>query len=230
MLKNEKDLKKYFKTNKEELKNILAGKIPVKDKSILVYLISSHGRINTFNNTNGIRIEPTFCYPLENLNVSKIEDFSGVFYGSLYNGNLSKWKFKSAKILDYMFAYSFFNNDSLSNIDFKKIISAEKMFFRANFNGDISSWYNFDQTNFNLIFFENNGNKFKDLAQNRKKSFFKKDIDINSNYRTILWLQENKEKTSKYYFDREKDILKYFNLKQENKNISRIKKIFDIFR
>jgi len=93
--------------------------------------------------------------------VSKIQDFSHVFAGSYYNGDLSKWKFNHAKFFIEMFAKSDFNNDSLRCLDFEKIINAGYMFYKSKFCGDISNWINYDNTILDNMFYLNENFKNK---------------------------------------------------------------------
>lgn len=113
------------------------------EKEDLIEVISSWGRKESFTTNDSIKIkkcESNECYPLENLDISQIDDLSEVFSYSIYNGDLSKWNTTNAQYMDAMFYNSEFNNDSLRDWDVSNVKSMIGMFSWSNFNGDLSGW------------------------------------------------------------------------------------------
>lgn len=127
----------------KDLELKLSGELSVT-RNDLIKLVNSWGRKDEYSNTDKIlminKCEPKECYPLENLDVSKIRDFSFVFRESYYNGDLSKWNTSNVKYMDYMFSFSDFNNDSLKNWNLSNVTNIRGMFYHTPFNGNISNW------------------------------------------------------------------------------------------
>merc|ERR1712046_350101 len=65
----------------------------------------------------------------------------GMFMGSKFNGDLSKWKVSKVTDMSWMFdSASVFNGD-LSKWDVSKVTDMNWMFAKASsFNGDLSKW------------------------------------------------------------------------------------------
>ena len=85
--------------------------------------------------------KPKACYPLENLDVSQIEDLSFIFRYSFYNGDLSKWNVSNSKTFSNMFARSDFNNNSLQNWNTSNVTNMHSMFYKSKFNGDTNEFH-----------------------------------------------------------------------------------------
>ena len=62
-----------------------------------------------------------------------------VFYGSEFNGDISKWNTSNVKSMVYMFSGSSFNGD-ISDWDVGNVTDMRWMFSNSKFNGDISRW------------------------------------------------------------------------------------------
>ena len=141
-----------------EIDNIqekLSGKIPITMEELLV-LVNSWGRLYSLNTNNEIEIkkhEPKECYDLSKLDVSLLKELPMIFYGSKYNGDISKWNISSCTNMDRMFSYSEFNNDSISNWNVSIVKNMSLMFCNSKFNQDISKWKVFNCINFNLCDF-----------------------------------------------------------------------------
>lgn len=71
--------------------------------------------------------------------VSNILDFSGVFYNSKFNGDISKWNVSNALNLSIMFKYSKFNGD-ISKWNMKSAIDISEMFMGSEFDRYINDW------------------------------------------------------------------------------------------
>ena len=76
---------------------------------------------------------------LNNIDVSLIDDMTGLFYDSNFNGNISKWDTSNVKSMTWMFYSSRFNGD-IQDWDVSKVEDMSYMFACSEFNQDISGW------------------------------------------------------------------------------------------
>ena len=76
---------------------------------------------------------------LNDIDVSKINDMSYLFYGSDFNGDISKWDVSNVKDMYGMFKGSKFNQD-ISKWDVSGVKDMQIMFAYSKFNQDISNW------------------------------------------------------------------------------------------
>ena len=191
--------------NEELLDTILKGKLPI-DRNDLIKIVNTWGRYTDFfiGDTNFTIIhkqKPNGHLPLENLDISQIDDLSNVFYGSPFKGDLSKWDFNNVKKMNFTFCLSDLDNDSLKNLDFKNIISANYCFANSKFAGDISEWQNFENTNIEGMF-SINGN-FKNKYNNGNKL-------TDSNMYLKEWLNNNLDRIREINRPKDEIILDYF--------------------
>ena len=76
---------------------------------------------------------------LNDIDVSLIANMSNLFYGTNFNGNISRWDTSNVKLMFMMFAQSCFNGD-ISDWDVSKVTDMSEMFYNSSFNQDISKW------------------------------------------------------------------------------------------
>ena len=111
--KNKTTNYKYFPKTKEELVNIIKQRIEQEGNEV----------------------------DLNDIDVSKITDMSGLFGVTDFNGDISQWDVSNVTDMrDMFYGCSNFNQD-ISNWDVSNVIDAYDMFSGCeNFNQDISSW------------------------------------------------------------------------------------------
>ena len=195
------------------LEDKLLGKLPI-NREELIAIVNTHGR-----KQDGFFIEineyeyfikdqnPKECLPLENLDVSEINDFSFIFQSSLYNGDLSKWNVSNAKDLNGMFMNSEFNNDSLKYLDFQNIKYAIDIFYDSKFCGDISNWINYENTNLYDAFNKNQNFKKKYYPNDEKYLMYTEDV--------IKWLNNNLDRIKEMNKIEDEIIFDYFDFDDE---------------
>lgn len=72
-------------------------------------------------------------------NVSNGRNFASMFNMCNFNGDISDWDMSNATMTGYMFCNSQFNGD-ISDWNMERVVSANGMFINSKFNGDISKW------------------------------------------------------------------------------------------
>ena len=85
-----------------------------------------------------IKAEGPNC-DLNDIDVSLINDMSGLFYFSEFDGDISNWNVSNVRDMSFMFYRSNFNGD-ISKWNVSNIKNMFGMFYKAKFNQDISKW------------------------------------------------------------------------------------------
>ena len=74
------------------------------------------------------------------IDTAQLEDMSGLFEYSSFNGDISKWDVSNVKKMNFMFAYCEFNGN-ISNWDVSNVENMYAMFFNNdNFNKPLNNW------------------------------------------------------------------------------------------
>ena len=76
---------------------------------------------------------------LNDIDVSRIVDMSGLFKGTWFNGDISSWDVSNVKNMSRMFCGADFNGN-ISGWDVSNVENMSYMFAHSRFNGDISRW------------------------------------------------------------------------------------------
>ena len=101
---------------------------------------------------------------LNDIDVSLVDDLSGVFSGTVFNGDVSRWNTSNAKYMTWMFYKSYFNGN-ISRWDLSNVKSAAHMFSGSHFNQDISNWNVSNVNDMSCMF---KGSKFNQDISNWK--------------------------------------------------------------
>ena len=88
---------------------------------------------------------------LNDIDVSKINDMSWLFYSTDFNGDISRWDVSNVKNMEYMFYCAKFNGD-ISGWDVSNVKDMSSMFSYSNFNQDISNWEISEDCNTDYMF------------------------------------------------------------------------------
>ena len=102
---------KYFPKTKKELKDIILQRIKEEGNEV----------------------------DLNDIDLSKITNMSGMFYNYKFTCDISNWDVSNVRAMSYMFEKSKFNGD-LSKWDVSNVRRFTHIFMRSSFSGDISNW------------------------------------------------------------------------------------------
>ena len=94
---------------------------------------------------------------LNHLDVSEVTSLNGVFAGSKFNGDISKWDTSNVKTMNKMFAKSRFNGD-ISKWNVGHVEDFGAMFEKSMFNSDISEWKPNNAVTFYKMFYDTDFN------------------------------------------------------------------------
>ena len=90
------------------------------------------------------------------IDTSHVTNMEGLFYKSIFNGDISKWNVSNVIAMNKLFMLSKFNGD-ISQWDVSNVTDMSCMFYKSDFNGDISNWDVSNVTNMYNMF---SGSKF----------------------------------------------------------------------
>ena len=78
---------------------------------------------------------------LNDIDVSLIEDMTGLFWESIFNGDISKWDVSNVTNMARMFYDCELFNKDISSWDVSNVTNMKYMFYKCeSFNQDISNW------------------------------------------------------------------------------------------
>lgn len=83
----------------------------------------------------------TYGWPIDNWDVSRLNNFSGVFFQQVsFNEDIHSWNVSNATTMNRMFCNAASFNQNINSWNVANVTDMSGMFYRTNFNNNISSW------------------------------------------------------------------------------------------
>ena len=125
---------KYTVNSKDELQDIIQYICNINDKIDLNWIDTSQ-----LEDMSGLFEYSSFNGDISKWDVSSVKDMKWMFKASKFNGDISKWNVSEVRSMLGMFDSSQFSGD-ISNWNVSNVNSMWEMFCNSQFNGDISKW------------------------------------------------------------------------------------------
>lgn len=128
-------MQKIIAQNNEDLKQLIREEIKINGYKCSL----NHIDISRVDDLSGVFASSKFNGDISEWDVSHVKNTSRMFHNSDFNGDISKWNLSQAEIMNNMFAFSNFNGD-ISNWDVSKATNMRSMFMNSKFAGDVIEW------------------------------------------------------------------------------------------
>ena len=95
--------------------------------------------VSKVTDMSGVFYDSPFTGDISQWDVSNVMDMHEMFWNSLFSGDISQWDVSKVTDMSWMFCKSKFTDD-ISQWDVSKVADMSWMFCKSKFNGDISQW------------------------------------------------------------------------------------------